>query len=1454
MATEPRQKFSFSQAAAEQPQRQRFSFSQAAPQPAPTLNQSLDAQFPHRQAFIYDAIAQPPKMSFKEKVREFIVPSRGFTDEETWAAEPSLKENAVGSVKAVGEIGFGLSQLARMGFEKIPGYKKLFPTDEEFLAKIEEGLRPKTAGEAQVMRVADIAGFAPVGAVGRLGKLNKLDDIINASAAARNPKAARLVLKSAGASDKFIDTLKLDVKIAAANTPDEVFNVFKETFGDQVTKPRFSFSKAAATSATPVSKTTNVPVSSVARSVDGSPTPPKKFSFSETASRVPVVPVTPTTLSRSIPEPAIPKVGTKVLATSDDLATEARKYKSAEEFVKAQGTIVHHGGAKKIENINDIDFEDNSFYTLRRTDKDLEEIESSKGYFSPEELRRQPAEAFGKEVSDFVVNFNKPLIVDAKGKSWLDQDEEWSDWTSDLVAEARKNGNDGVILKNIKEGFSSSGILGAEAGLVDDYIVLDKSAIKTTSQLTDIYNQATKGGDSVAPSRSSAPKVVAQTQVEDIAASKKWEDNPVEAQKEATQKVAREYSNTDASKGFVTDAVNHIDNIPPIKNVTAKARNFAGKNIPPIDLPPETLRGWLQTRIQDSAYRLGLVQKKIVEGGGKISDDANAYMQREAYIGKASAQIGKFEEKLGMVAGNKNGLLSRAKRDGIDIVQLDEYMRARAAKARNARVAAKTDGKIADGGSGLTNKQADEILARYEGNETIANYANEFRDVAINARMKVLKDAGIYTDEQIAMITKGEPDYVPFKVAEFSRVQGGGKGFSVQSTGVKGLKGSDRTDRTNTVIQSVVDYEEAVIRAEKNRSLQSLAKLIRENPDDTLWEIKGVTYTPQYNKLGEMQFLRKNPINERTSVEFFENGKAYEIRFHDEALANVFTEQGLTKPIPGLIKINNYLRAVNTVINPEFMITNALRDLQTAIVTAGGEKGLVVAAKMVKDYPKASMGIWQAVRGEANTGWAKVYNEMVENGGRTGWFDLKDVDETTKEVSKRISRYNSDKTSDSLMRAVDSTGKLISDANEVFEMSIRTSAYKQMVDGGMSKVAAANYAKNMTVNFNKRGNWGMTLNSAYLFANAGIQGSARLLMALKYPKVRRITYGIVASAYGLNELNMKLNPEGYERIQDFEKERNIIVMLPVDGNKYNLPGISGDARTGYYLKMPLPYGFNVFKVAGDAAYDVVNKKKSAAEAMVQMMRAIDASFNPLSSGTPTQFITPTFADPFVSHWENKNWFGAPIMPEQPAFAPSVRDSDRYFSGARDLSVGTAQFLNRLTGGNEVTAGAVDISPETIDHVIDTLGGGLGNFLGQSVDGAVGVVKGDIPTPDEMPFIRKMIDTPFETGEQSTVFDLLEKSATERMTPIENKRFFENAVRALEMGQIDEKTGKRVLQDYITNSVRQEAGEVMSLLKVGKTEEAMEVIRSAPPAIAKELEKLIKSDIERELDRLQKQQQ
>lgn len=185
-----------------------------------------------------------------------------------------------------------------------------------------------------------------------------------------------------------------------------------------------------------------------------------------------------------------------IIDVDSKLINEAKKYKSVEEFINAQGTPVYHGSDKLFTSTDEIKFGDDVFYTLKRTDGELKELAESASpdnYWSYDDLAKMPANAFGKEVSEFIVNFKNPKIVDAKGKGWMElTDGSMSDWTNKIVQQATKSGKkyDGIIIKNIEEGFSGKGTLGASAGLVDDYIVLNKSAIKTKSQLEDIWKKA----------------------------------------------------------------------------------------------------------------------------------------------------------------------------------------------------------------------------------------------------------------------------------------------------------------------------------------------------------------------------------------------------------------------------------------------------------------------------------------------------------------------------------------------------------------------------------------------------------------------------------------------------------------------------------------------------------------------------------------------------------------------------------------------------------------------------------------------------------------------------------------------------------------------------------------------------------------------------------------------------
>ena len=83
--------------------------------------------------------------------------------------------------------------------------------------------------------------------------------------------------------------------------------------------------------------------------------------------------------------------------------------------------------------------------------------------------------------------------------------------------------------------------------------------------------------------------------------------------------------------------------------------------------------------------------------------------------------------------------------------------------------------------------------------------------------------------------------------------------------------------------------------------------------------------------------------------------------------------------------------------------------------------------------------------------------------------------------------------------------------------------------------------------------------------------------------------------------------------------------------------------------------------------------------------------------------------------ENKTFYGAPLMPEANIFDKTPPpNSERYWSSVRPASRIAAQTLNKLSGGDKVFPGKIDISPEVLDLVFDTMTGGIGRFVSDTV--------------------------------------------------------------------------------------------------------------------------------------------
>lgn len=160
--------------------------------------------------------------------------------------------------------------------------------------------------------------------------------------------------------------------------------------------------------------------------------------------------------------------GMQATGMSDDLLSEAKKYKSADDFVKAQGTPLLHGSEKKFKEFDPT--------KLGMNEKD---IPARNAFFFTDSI--DTATSYGKNIQERYGNFKKPITIDADGKMYGDMREE----LRESVLRAKKEGNDVVIVKNMSDRKDWGNYEPAT-----HYAVIDMNAIKTKSQLTEIWNKA----------------------------------------------------------------------------------------------------------------------------------------------------------------------------------------------------------------------------------------------------------------------------------------------------------------------------------------------------------------------------------------------------------------------------------------------------------------------------------------------------------------------------------------------------------------------------------------------------------------------------------------------------------------------------------------------------------------------------------------------------------------------------------------------------------------------------------------------------------------------------------------------------------------------------------------------------------------------------------------------------
>ena len=510
--------------------------------------------------------------------------------------------------------------------------------------------------------------------------------------------------------------------------------------------------------------------------------------------------------------------------------------------------------------------------------------------------------------------------------------------------------------------------------------------------------------------------------------------------------------------------------------------------------------------------------------------------------------------------------------------------------------------------------------------------------------------------------------------------------------------------------------------------------------------------------------------------------------------------KGIMKP---LSSISRMMAQLCTSYNPEFVMRNIMRDAEFASSNVTSKEGARYGALWTKYYTQlglykgASTISFKDLSGSTGLGlFAKYRNgtldmsdkvqryfkEFMENGGETGWVQIKNMKDWTKEYKKDVGTERS-KLGKGGAALRDFFFGNLENVNEVAENIARFATYCTSRDSNRSIIRSVYDAKEVSTNFNRHGSgdaissfkngemtgakaaerWAYGFTASYLrhcsmFFNAGIQSTNLLVKNLKNHPVGTsinmlaIPFALGAlAALGNNVLIASEDEEDRKGVKDPYGE------LPDYVRRNNLCIYKGK---GEFVTIPLAIELRAFYGLGDLAAGLTfspnvsgqkNPYFDAMGCMSQLVPVMDYLGNFSAGKEPLtetiKAIAPSALSPFVEWEMNTDWKGAPIE-RRGDWNEDVPAWQRAYKGTPDGYMALNKFVNAQT--NEVAKGNEDMlgnsfldmvtNPSMLNHYIGGLGGGAATFM----ERAIGVIKhGKDTETKDIPFLRSLLYTPSE---------------------------------------------------------------------------------------------------------------
>ena len=470
------------------------------------------------------------------------------------------------------------------------------------------------------------------------------------------------------------------------------------------------------------------------------------------------------------------------------------------------------------------------------------------------------------------------------------------------------------------------------------------------------------------------------------------------------------------------------------------------------------------------------------------------------------------------------------------------------------------------------------------------------------------------------------------------------------------------------------------------------------------------------------------------------------------------------------------MAAAYTSLSPLFIPSNYFRDLtmtlaSTAIREDGRynyllRKNLATSWNlgfMLRDYQNGKLR--EKVSNGNTTPKEQMFYDFMMNGGETGFVSSLDVEDLKKKFKndlKDLDRWKANpvKVGHTIMDGIEFLNRAIEDSN-------RFAVYMTSIQYGRSIDEAVNDAKDVTLNFNRKGTgeygWQMIRN-LYLFINPAVQSLQTLGALVKHHpfKFTAVTAAWLASGVLVPIVNAALmsllggddDKDKYWQFSKWDRRNNAIMWIPF---------------TNEYVKIPLAQEFRAFYGIGDMIASKMMGGELAEETWSQYAEDMLGQVVDMLPLDPTGYdgniavsLMPNAIRPVFELAFNVDFTGKPLFKdtEYNKYDPNFTKA---YVGTPDWLVRVSKMVNSI--GNDypdVQQNAIDAfgdprynlnNPAVVDHVLSsylggayTMGSQVLGVLTKSLNDPKEIKMADIPlvskfvsNPDDRPVTKKQGD-------------------------------------------------------------------------------------------------------------------